>query len=207
MDARRRRRAVWASLMLCPLLLGSALVTTAPNAWAGSIRAGAEPVEAITVTTRTRASWYGTGFHGKAAASGRIFNQAARTAAHRTLPFGTKVEVTNLRNGRRLIVVVTDRGPYVPGRGIDVSAGVASSLGFRDRGVATVRMAIRVPKSRGLALVGPSSTYTLWVPPRRGSLTSRPVLLAGSPMNGRLEPTPALARQEIASSEGPTIWQ
>ena len=207
MDARRRSHAAWASLAFGSLLLGSALIATAPRAWAGSIRPGDEPIESITVTTRTRASWYGTGFHGKAAANGRVFNQAARTAAHRTLPFGTRVEVTNLRNGRRLTVVVTDRGPYVPGRGIDVSAGVASSLGFRDRGVASVRMSVRVPRSHGLSLVGPSLTYTLWVPTRRASLATGPLLLAGSQGDTRMAPAHALARQEIATSEAQTIWQ
>jgi hypothetical protein len=139
--------------------------------------------------------------------SGRIFNQAAKTAAHRTLPFGTKVEVTNLRNGRKLTVVVTDRGPFVRGRGIDVSAGAASTLGFHDRGVAAVRMAVRIPRSRGLALIGPYSRYTLWMPPGRGSLSTSPLLLATSAQDSRLAPSALVARQDIAMPEENLIWQ
>ncbi len=207
MDARRRHHAAWVSLALGSLLLGSALIAPARCAWADSIRPGEEQIEAITVTTRTRASWYGTGFHGKAAASGRLFNESARTAAHRTLPFGTKVEVTNLRNGRKMTVEVTDRGPYVAGRGIDVSAGVARTLGFVERGVAAVRMSVRVAKSRGLTLVGPTSMYTLWVPPRRGSLTAAPVVLTGGEESGRPATATMLAHREIAAFGDQTIWQ
>jgi len=207
MDARRRRRTAWVSLALGLILLGSAVIALAPRAWAGPIRPGEEPIEAITVTTRTRASWYGTGFHGKVTANGRVFNQTARTAAHRTLPFGTRVEVTNLRNGRKLTVVVNDRGPFVPGRGIDVSAGVASKLGFRHRGVATVRMAIRIPMSRGLALIGPSLQYTLWVPPRRGSLSASPVLLETSVRSDRIAPATSVAHRAMATSDQDLIWQ
>src|SRR5262245_15148323 len=67
------------------------------------------------------ASWYGAGFHGRRTASGEVFDQGRMTAAHKTLPFGTKLRVTNLRNGRSVLVTVTDRGPYVRNRQLDVS--------------------------------------------------------------------------------------
>ncbi|MGG6266047.1 septal ring lytic transglycosylase RlpA family protein [Leptolyngbya sp. AN03gr2] len=89
------------------------------------------------------ASWYGPGFHGNMSASGERFNQNALTAAHRTLPFGTVVQVTNLDNGRTVSVRINDRGPFSGGRVIDLSAGAARVLGLIDSGVAPVRLEIR----------------------------------------------------------------
>ena len=84
------------------------------------------------------ASWYGTGFHGRRTASGQVFDQERLTAAHKTLPFGTKLRVTNLRNGRSVLVTVTDRGPYVRNRQLDVSFGAARRLGLVNAGTAPV---------------------------------------------------------------------
>ncbi len=84
------------------------------------------------------ASWYGPGFHGKTAASGQVFNENAMTAAHRTLPFGTKVEVTDQRTGKSVEVTINDRGPFHGKRIIDLSKAAATALGFRNRGVTTV---------------------------------------------------------------------
>lgn len=78
----------------------------------------------------TIASWYGPGFHGRKTASGERFNQNALTAASRTLPFGTKVRVRNPKNGKTCTVTINDRGPYVKGRGIDLSRAAAQSLGI-----------------------------------------------------------------------------
>ncbi|MBE9012411.1 septal ring lytic transglycosylase RlpA family protein [Pseudanabaenaceae cyanobacterium LEGE 13415] len=89
------------------------------------------------------ASWYGPGFHGNMSASGERFDQNALTAAHRTLPFGTIVQVTNLDNGRAVSVRINDRGPFSGGRVIDLSAGAARVLGLMDSGVAPVRLEIR----------------------------------------------------------------
>lgn len=86
------------------------------------------------------ASWYGPGFHGRRTASGERFNQNALTAAHRSLPFGTKVRVTNPRNGRSVVVRINDRGPHVRGRIIDLSAGAAKVLGVS--GVAPISLQI-----------------------------------------------------------------
>jgi rare lipoprotein A len=86
------------------------------------------------------ASWYGPGFHGNQSASGEIYNQNAMTAAHRNLPFGTRVQVTNLDNGRSVVVRINDRGPYVGRRIIDLSAGAARVLGLMQTGVAPVRV-------------------------------------------------------------------
>lgn len=67
------------------------------------------------------ASWYGPGFHGKRTASGAIYNMNAMTAAHKSLPFGSKVKVTNLENQKSVVLKITDRGPFKAGRVIDVS--------------------------------------------------------------------------------------
>lgn len=97
---------------------------------------------------RTRASWYGAEHHGKRTASGEPFDMHALTAAHPTLPFGTRVVVTNLANGRRVTVRINDRGPFVPGRGIDLSYAAARALRAIGRGVVPVRIAPAPPPVR-----------------------------------------------------------
>jgi rare lipoprotein A (peptidoglycan hydrolase) len=86
------------------------------------------------------ASWYGPGFNRKQTASGDIFDETKMTAAHKTLPLGTKATVTNLQNGKSVEVEINDRGPYVDGRIIDLSKAAATKLGFVDRGTAMVRI-------------------------------------------------------------------
>jgi len=87
-----------------------------------------------------RASWYGAAFHLRQTASGERFDQHRMTCAHRTLPLGTTVRVTNLLNGRSVLVTITDRGPFRRHRDIDVSYGAARVLGMVQRGVARVRI-------------------------------------------------------------------
>ncbi|NEP19125.1 MAG: septal ring lytic transglycosylase RlpA family protein [Leptolyngbya sp. SIO4C1] len=104
-----------------------------------------QPVgEAVAVRSSTTgiASWYGPGFHGRQSASGERFNQNALTAAHRTLPFGTRVRVTNLNNGRQVVVRINDRGPYSGGRVIDLSAGAAREIGLIGAGVGPVQLEV-----------------------------------------------------------------
>jgi rare lipoprotein A len=91
------------------------------------------------------ASWYGEFFQGKETASGEPFDMQALTAAHPTLPLGSFVRVTNLRNGRAVVVRVNDRGPVVEGRIIDVSYNTAHVLGFDGRGVQKVRLDLVKP--------------------------------------------------------------
>jgi len=86
------------------------------------------------------ASWYGAQFAGRPTASGTIFDQWGLTAAHRKLPLGAEVTVTNLENGKSVTVVVDDRGPYVKGRIIDLSRGAARKLGMVAQGVVRVRV-------------------------------------------------------------------
>jgi peptidoglycan lytic transglycosylase len=85
-------------------------------------------------------SWYGPGFHGRRTANGEIFDTRDLTMAHRSLDFGSRVRVTNLENGRSVVVRVNDRGPYVRGRVADLSHAAASELGFVDDGVVKARI-------------------------------------------------------------------
>jgi rare lipoprotein A len=91
------------------------------------------------------ASWYGEYFQGRTTASGEPFDMRDFTAAHPSLPLGTLVKVTNLRNGKALVVRINDRGPVVDGRIIDLSRDAASALGFKERGLQTVRLDLYQP--------------------------------------------------------------
>jgi rare lipoprotein A len=99
------------------------------------------------------ASWYGDYFQGKQTASGEPFDMNDLTAAHPSLSLGTFVKVTNLRNGKVVVVRINDRGPVVEGRIIDVSYNAARALGFKERGLQTVRLDIYHPPT--LALLQP----------------------------------------------------
>jgi rare lipoprotein A len=87
-----------------------------------------------------QASWYGAAHHGKRTASGALYDQTKLTAAHRSPPFGTRVMVTNLSNGKSVEVEITDRGPYAGNRIIDLSRAAAQALGMVDAGTASVRL-------------------------------------------------------------------
>jgi rare lipoprotein A len=97
------------------------------------------------------ASWYGPDFHGKQTANGEIFDQNAVSAAHKTLPMPSVVRVTNLDNGRALVIRVNDRGPFVNGRVIDLSRRASQLLGFEGQGTARVRVQLMPEESRALA--------------------------------------------------------
>ena len=88
------------------------------------------------------ASWYGPGLYGRRTASGTVYTGTARTAAHRSLPFGTLVRVSNLANGRQVVVVIDDRGPFLRGRVIDLSVAAARRLGMVRDGVVPVRIQV-----------------------------------------------------------------
>ena len=94
------------------------------------------------------ASWYGPGFHGRQTANGETYDMRAMTAAHRTLPFDTVVEVRNLDNGRRTRVRINDRGPFVRGRIIDLSRAAAKAIGMIGPGVARVEIVVVRPSRR-----------------------------------------------------------
>lgn len=99
-----------------------------------------------------KASYYADKFEGRQTSNGEIFKQRKKTAAHRTLPFGTKVTVTNLSNGRTVKVRINDRGPFVKGRMIDLSKKAAKKLDMVDAGVANVEIKYKgAPVKQGRA--------------------------------------------------------
>nr|WP_169780817.1 septal ring lytic transglycosylase RlpA family protein [Croceibacterium atlanticum] len=100
-----------------------------------------EPAQAEDLGTGI-ASYYGKRFAGRPTASGEAFDPQQHTAAHRTLPFGSKVRVTNPRNGRSVVVRINDRGPFVKGRTIDLSRGAAEEVGIVAAGHGTVQLAL-----------------------------------------------------------------
>jgi rare lipoprotein A len=97
------------------------------------------------VSQTGKASYYAKSFNGKKTASGKKFRSSKRTAAHKTLPFGTKVKVTNLNNGRTVKVRINDRGPFVQGRIIDLSRKAARKIGMLDDGVVSVKIEYSKP--------------------------------------------------------------
>ena len=106
----------------------------------------------VGIEERGVASWYGESFHGRQAANGELFDMEALTAAHRTLPLGSVVRVVNLTNGKYLHVRITDRGPYVNNRILDLSRGAAARLGMMEEGLSHVRIQL-VGERRPAALL------------------------------------------------------
>ena len=121
-----QRAAVAAMLASCPIL------AAAPS------MAGEEA--RVTKSISGAASWYGGKFHGRLTANGERYDMNELTAAHKTLPFGTKVKVTNSANGKSVVVRINDRGPFVAGRTIDLSRGAATAVGMLGSGVAKVKL-------------------------------------------------------------------
>jgi rare lipoprotein A len=112
------------------------------------------------------ASWYGGEFEGQPTADGAAFNMYAATAAHRSLPLGSVVRISNPSTGRSMVVTINDRGPYVPGRGLDVSYEVARLLGFAERGVCRVQIELlQLPASTWLPNRARAKAATLQTPP------------------------------------------
>ena len=144
------------------------------------------------------ASWYGPGFHGKSTANGEAYDQNALTAAHRTLPLPSLVRVTNLDNGRSVVLRVNDRGPFANDRIIDVSRRAAQLLGFEQKGTARVRVQILGEESLALKnrLQRGQSVQEAYMPPPPEAAPVAPVETASldpmppaNPM-ATIEPTP-----------------
>ena len=106
---------------------GGAPSLTAPQGAPLGLRGGRDLQRGV-------ASWYGPGFHGRTTANGERFDMHELTAAHKTLPFGTRVLVHNPRTGKEVVVRINDRGPFIKGRVIDLSKAAAKALGFKSRG-------------------------------------------------------------------------
>lgn len=123
------RQVLWAMSLSLGMLLGAC-------SW---IPKGVSQLD-VGIEDRGLASWYGAAFHGRRTADGKLFDMEALTAAHRTLPLGSVVRVVNLANGKHLHVRITDRGPYVRSRVIDLSRAAAVRLGMMEGGVSVVRV-------------------------------------------------------------------
>jgi rare lipoprotein A len=109
---------------------------------AGAGAAGAKESKSGQRAVSGAASWYGGQFHGRKTANGERFNMNGLTAAHRSLPFGTKVRVTNQKNGKSVVVRINDRGPYAGKRIIDLSRGAAQAVNMIGSGVAKVKLQV-----------------------------------------------------------------
>ncbi len=126
--------------VLAPLLFVAACNTTASNDPATTGSLSQANIETGRALQKGVASWYGPGFHGRRTASGERFNSYEMTAAHRSLPFGTRLRVVNEANGRSVVVRVNDRGPFAHRRIIDLAKGPAQALGLTASGTGYVSL-------------------------------------------------------------------
>jgi rare lipoprotein A len=193
-------------------MTGSAEEASAPNYKVGDPYqiqgAWYYPAEDFEYEETGIASWYGAQFHGRRTANGEIYDMNALTAAHRTLPMPSYVRVTNMENGRSLILKVNDRGPFARNRIIDISRRGAQLLGFQNAGTARVRVQIMADKSRALAarIKGRTQLAQLGTPitvdrlPKPDVKTeSLPLPPGGQASAGRVSPpTPPLTPRPVA---------
>jgi len=145
------RQLLWAMSLSLGMLLSAC-------SW---VPKGASQLD-VGIEDRGVASWYGESFHGRQAANGELFDMEALTAAHRTLPLGSVVRVVNLANGKHLHVRITDRGPYVNSRILDLSRGAAARLGMMEGGLSVVRVQL-VGERRPAALLSSEAMETVSV--------------------------------------------
>lgn len=130
-NSTRRRVSLWLLLIAMGLTIGAC----------SSLPKGQADLD-LGVKARGIASWYGADFHGLATASGEVYDMEALTGAHRTLPLGTVVKVTNVVNGKQVLVRINDRGPYVKGRIVDLSRAAARELGMVEDGITPVQLEV-----------------------------------------------------------------
>lgn len=156
-------------------------------------------------TTETGvASWYGFPYHGRRAASGEVYNMEQLTAAHRTLPFQTWVEVTNLSNGKQVDVRINDRGPFAKGRIVDLSQAAARDIDMLRAGTARVRLKVIAPPpiTQPVApATAPPSTNCFVV--QAGAFTDRD---RAESLRATLE-DPSTPARVISSANTPTLWR
>jgi len=139
------------------------------------------------------ASWYGPDFHGKYTANGEVFDMNEVTGAHKTLPLPSIARVTNLENGRSILVRINDRGPFVNGRIVDLSRRAAQLLGFEQAGTAKVRVEVEADQSRQLALSLPHDSKEIEPAPAVVAAPRAAVVAQALPPPGQLAsaaPTP-----------------
>ena len=201
----RRAHMLWGALLLAGVLTLAACASapSAPPA-SGLPRSGVYkvgkpyqvngvwyyPAEDYTYSETGIASWYGPGFHQKVTANGEVYDQNELTAAHKTLPMPSLVRVTNLDNGRSLVVRINDRGPYANGRIIDMSRRGAQLLGFEGTGTAKVRVQILAEESRAIAAAARQGTPAPILAELEGP-SPKPAPRGSVEVTGAARPTPA----------------
>jgi rare lipoprotein A len=150
----RRRLAESLAVVLSVASLGAGAASRPGSLEAANVKHPTVTQTVVQISPKTKktpayqvgtASWYGEQFQGKPTASGEPFDMQDFTAAHPSLPLGTLVKVTNLRNGHAVVVRINDRGPVVDGRIIDLSYNAARAIGFKDRGLQKVRLDLYRP--------------------------------------------------------------
>lgn len=154
------------------------------------------PTETYNHTETGIASWYGSEFQGRKTANGEKFDRHELTAAHRTLQMPSLVRVTNLENGRSLIVRINDRGPFKRGRVIDVSEKAAELLGFKGRGTAKVKLQVLTEESQKMAMAA-----------KRGEDTRGLEVAMNEPHHGRHEPISATPTLTPPDRREPITYQ
>jgi rare lipoprotein A len=137
----RRRMAALFACALCAVAMPGGL-TRADTSAPGVVDFASAVQRGVTLVQEGLVSWYGGAFHDRPTASGELFDSGDLTMAHPTLPFGTKVRVTNLRNGESVVVRVNDRGPHVGQRIADLSRAAAEQIGMLRRGVVRARIEV-----------------------------------------------------------------
>jgi len=131
----------------------------------------------IGMKERGIASWYGDDFHGWVTASGEIYDMHTLTAAHRTLPLGTIVRVTNVVNGRNVVIRINDRGPYVNGRILDVSYAAAKRLDMLHDGISAIQLEVVGQHGLNTVMIEPTRGTAIEIPPQETALRPASVSL------------------------------
>ena len=165
-----------AALLLSLAACGRRAAAPAPRLEPGSPLAGGEVVQT------GEASWYGGDFHGRRTADGEVYDMHKLTAAHPDLPFHTLLEVENLENGRRVLVRVNDRGPFLKGRIIDLSLKAAQRLGMAESGTArvTLRLLRRGPTAAPAAAQAAAAAAQEALPPAEAPAAAGCFVQAGA---------------------------
>lgn len=161
------------------------------------------PKETYNFTQTGIASWYGRDFHGKRTANGEIYNMNELTAAHKTLQLPSLVRVTNLENGRSLIVRVNDRGPFSRGRIIDLSRRAAELLGFKNQGTAKVKLQVLPQESMHIAEKAKrgEDTRGVEVAANEGRLKVRPKREPITTQQANYKPPQTIEREVLGGAE------
>jgi rare lipoprotein A len=192
------RRPIHAGFALLALAL---TFVTACSHHAAHVNTPLAPVRVGTIETGV-ASWYGFPYHGRRAASGEVYDMEQLTAAHRTLPFQTWVEVTNLANGKQVDVRINDRGPFAKGRIVDLSQAAARDIDMLRAGTARVRLKVIAPVTQPVAPTAAPPSNNCFVV-QAGAFTDRD---RAESLRATLE-DPSTPARVLSSPTTPPLWR